>query len=732
MISVLGLFLELMLIRWIGTEIRIFAYLQNTVLIVCFLGLGVGCFTCHKPASLMRILIPLCILTAILSIPQTRQFAATITNLLSGFSDLVIWEQRLAIGAWTTINRVFLGLVLTLALMALLWEVFLPIGRILGRAMDRHPHVIKAYTINVAGSLVGIWLFVAMSSLWVPPAIWISATAVLAAFFLSKGKSRKLELGLLVAFVCFGWLGDRWDAADRQVVWSPYQKLVLSTDIPEDTPWSGQYLITVNNANYQGIIDLEPSRAAANPRIPAELVGYSQYDVPLMLHPEPRRVLIVGAGSGNDVAGALRNGAEHVTAVEIDPAIIEMGREFHPEQPYASSRVEVVNDDARSFFATTDQKYDLIVFGLLDSHTTTAMTNARLDHYVYTRESIQRAASLLNEGGVVALSFEAQKSYIADRIGSCLQEVFGEQPMVFRIPTNPTGWGGVMFVTGDHENIQASLQEAPRLQALIDGWRAEDPVDIEGAARISTDDWPYIYLESPRIPTLYFLLAGLMVVLLAYAKRRSGFGSMIGGWKKQDWHFALLGGAFLLLEVQNISKASVVLGNTWLVNAVVISGILFMIMLANLITARFPRLPLAGVGACLLGSCLALYWIDLSSFAFLPYPVKVILVGSLTTVPLLFSGIIFARSFAIAESKHRALGANLLGSIVGGMLQSLTFVVGIKALLLIVAAMYAAALWVAPSRASVAAEPTPEDDERPVEERFQVESAEAPAELVGV
>ena len=48
LVSVLALFLELLFIRWIGTEIRIFAYLQNTVLVVCFLGLGMGCWTCRR------------------------------------------------------------------------------------------------------------------------------------------------------------------------------------------------------------------------------------------------------------------------------------------------------------------------------------------------------------------------------------------------------------------------------------------------------------------------------------------------------------------------------------------------------------------------------------------------------------------------------------------------------------------------------------------------------------
>ena len=55
LVSVLGLFLELMLIRWIGTEIRIFAYLQNTVLVVCFMGLGLGCLTCRKPIVAPRL-----------------------------------------------------------------------------------------------------------------------------------------------------------------------------------------------------------------------------------------------------------------------------------------------------------------------------------------------------------------------------------------------------------------------------------------------------------------------------------------------------------------------------------------------------------------------------------------------------------------------------------------------------------------------------------------------------
>ena len=62
LISVVGLFLELMLIRWVSTEIRIFAYLQNCVLVVCFLGLGMGCWDCRRKFALRDILFPLAVL----------------------------------------------------------------------------------------------------------------------------------------------------------------------------------------------------------------------------------------------------------------------------------------------------------------------------------------------------------------------------------------------------------------------------------------------------------------------------------------------------------------------------------------------------------------------------------------------------------------------------------------------------------------------------------------------
>lgn len=682
-VSVLGLFLEMLLIRWIGTEIRIFAYLQNTVLVVCFLGLGLGCFTCRQPIVMSRMLVPLFILTLLLAIPISREVLRGISNWLSVLGDLVIWDYAVIASFWYALLAVAFGLALTFLLMWLIMEIFVPLGRLLGRLLDDHPRPIWAYSVNVAGSLLGIWLFVLLSMFSQPPVTWVLILGILTLFFISRTeKGWPVNLALLAGIVVLAWPAG-WESGAIQVVWSPYQKLALKEPTP---PFDGRYLITVNNTGYQIILDLSPDhpRGDQNP----EMHGLSQYDIPLLLHPRPQSYLIVGAGAGNDAAGGLRQGVPRITAVEIDPAIITLGERYHPEKPYDSPGVRVVKDDARSFFASGQQKYDVIAFGLLDSHTTTAMTNARLDHYVYTRESLARAKSLLAEGGILVLSFEPQKNFIADRMARVLWEVFDAEPLYFRIPGTTLGWGGVMFVSGDLDTAKGQIARNPRLNALIGKWRQEFPINLSNATKIATDDWPYIYLQSPSIPLLYYLLAGLMFLLLLPSFKEWRAAGLFSRWNMSHWHFFFLGAAFLLLEVQNISKAAVVLGSTWEVNAVIISGVLVMILLANLLAAKLPRLPLGLVYSLLIGICLALYFVDLSRFAFLDYTHKALIVGGLTTLPMLFSGIVFIRSFALIPGKAQALGANLLGALVGALLQSVTFVTGIKALLLIVAGFY--------------------------------------------
>ncbi len=700
LISVLGLFLEMLLIRWISTEVRIFAYLQNSILIACFLGLGLGSLTSRRPIVFRHTLTPLTVLLACLAIPVVRGGLAKTSELLSVLEDFVIWGGVISRDPWVTVLALAVGLGITFGILRLTVDMFVPIGRLLGGLIDAHPNTIWAYSVNIAGSLAGIWLFVVLSRFYQPPVIWVVVLLILTLPFAlpAMGRQRWMNIALLLSAAALALLAG-WTPGSREVVWSPYQKLTVFEG-GEGQP-AGNYVVTVNNTIYQGMVDLSKDRTAADPtQYPRELEGLTQYDIPLLLHPHPQKYLVVGAGSGNDAAGGVRHGVQDITAVEIDPAIIQLGRRYHPEHPYESKSVRVINDDARSFFSRTREKYDVISFGLLDSHTTTAMTNARLDHYVYTRESIARAKELLADGGVMVLSFEATRPFIADRMATVLRHEFQQEPIVFHVPPSGYGWGGVLFIAGDLEVARQQIAKNPRLRVLIDHLQQAYPVPLSYSTNVATDDWPYIYLERPRIPVLYYLLAGLMILVALrsyYAWNAAGVASR---WQRSHWHFFFLGAAFLLLEVQNISKASVVLGNTWQVNAVIVSGVLLMILLANLLQRLFPTTSVNAVYLVLIGSCVALYFVDLARFAFLPYAARALLVGCLTTLPMAFSGIVFIRSFAAAAGKDEALGANLLGGLVGGLLQTITFITGIKALLLLVAVFYLCSLVTQPRAAN--------------------------------
>jgi spermidine synthase len=694
LISILGLFLETLFIRWVGTEIRIFAYLQNTILVVCFLGLGIGMFTSSRRIDIKQSLVPLSLFLLLMAIPTTRTTLSATSEMLSAIGDLMIWVPLETSDTYQRILFLAAGLVLTYGVLALIVDIFVPLGRILGRLMNVNPNPISAYSINIAGSIIGTWGFVLFSYLYQPPFVWFLVTAgMLAVFILWANKDRGISFTLLGLIIVLSWFASRVPGA-LDVIWSPYQKLVVRES---QSNWVGDYQIDVNNAGYQAIIDLSDERVSAEPdKFAPELKGMSQYDIPLLFHPNPESVLIVGSGTGNDVAGALRHNVPSITAVEIDPAIISIGKDLHPEDPYSSSNVRIVNDDARSYFATTDEFYDLISFGLLDSHTTTSLTNARLDHYVYTKESIIQARSRLKDGGIIVLTFDAQKPFIADRIDTVLNEVFGYPPLVFRISVSHYGGGGIMFVTGDRDTVQKQLAANDRLAAYIKGQQEQAPVQITHSTKITTDDWPYLYLETARIPSLYYVLIGLLIVIFWRSyKKWEAYGN-ISILNQTFWHFFFLGAAFLLLEVQNISKASVVLGNTWQVNAVIISSVLGMALIANWIVHRFPKIPILPIYLLLIGVSLGLYFVDLTRFAFLPYPTKAIVVGTLTSLPMLFSGIVFTRSFAETKDRSNALGANLIGALIGALLQSITFMTGIKALLLLVAGFYLLSFLTAP------------------------------------
>ncbi len=242
-------------------------------------------------------------------------------------------------------------------------------------------------------------------------------------------------------------------------------------------------------------------------------------------------------------------------------------------------------------------------------------------------------------------------------------------------------------MAGNTEMIARRLANDARLRSLVDPSRPTHERWASSTVSVPTDDWPYLYLERRSIPPFYFLMFGILTLFSA-----TGVRLVFGRQRRIEWHFFFLGAGFLLLEVQNISKLALLFGTTWTVNAIVISAVLIMIMLANYYVMRVRVTSLRRYYMALFVSLLINLGLPLSLFAALSTGLKEVLIGIVMGLPIFFVGVIFSTSFAKAENRASALAFNLLGAMTGGMLESLAFLVGLKALLIVALVLYLLAL----------------------------------------
>ncbi len=118
-------------------------------------------------------------------------------------------------------------------------------------------------------------------------------------------------------------------------------------------------------------------------------------------------------------------------AVEIDPAIIRLGREHHPDHPYSDPRVTVINDDARHYLRTTTKHYDLVVFALIDSLTMqSSFSGVRLESYMFTEESFRAVRDQLKPNGLLVVYNYFRERWLVDRLANTAAVAFGEEPRV--------------------------------------------------------------------------------------------------------------------------------------------------------------------------------------------------------------------------------------------------------------------------------------------------------------
>jgi SAM-dependent methyltransferase len=631
--SFLMLFTELALIRWITANNVFVTEATNFVLLASFLGIGIGFLNARSGRDYLR-WAPVALLALV-------GFVLAFPVILQGVGPTPFRGigQIPALPKPVSFSVVF---VLTVAVMAGLGQA---VARIF---VGFRP--LSAYRLDILGSIAGIAVFSALSFLQQPPFIWgLVAGGGLAGLLLPKIKW--WQAGAVLAVIAL--LGIESYASSEH--WSPYNKLVLQKQSTTSIH------VTANNIPFQTIHSLGRLHR-----------HYKFYFFPYR-HVARRslgNVLIIGAGTGNDVSVALAKGARHIDAVEIDPGLPAIGRRLHPEHPYQDPRVTVHIADGRQFLQDTAKHYDLIMFALPDSLTALAgQSGIRLESYLLTEDSLAQARQHLAPGGTFAM-YNWYAPFVLNRYASELADVFHRTPCLELSNPGPVRTVGVLTI--------APGRATPNCARFWHG------------ARISpaTDNWPFPYLRTASIPVSYGVMLGA-ILLGSLLLVRIGGGSFTRMSSYLD--LAFMGAAFMLLETKNIVGFALLFGTTWFVNALVFAAVLAAVYLA-VETARWVRLPppLALYGALL--AALTVAWVvPQASLLSLPVIPRFLAAGALGFAPVFIANLIFAQRFKEVGSAGTAFAANLLGAMVGGTLEYFSLITGYRASLGIVAVLYALA-----------------------------------------
>lgn len=634
--SALMLFVELALIRWTSSNNLYLVHLTNFVLLASFLGIGLGFLRAGSGRDLFPLAPPLLAVLVgfVLAFPVR-----------TGTTGAGGWELTGLLGMPPLPRPLSLGMVfgLTVAVMTTLAQ---EVARTFSAFVP-----LEAYRLDILGSLTGIAGFAALSFLRLPPLGWAVVAATTFVVLLGRRVRGWPTVGIAVLVLVLGA-----ESFVGSFQWSPYYK-IRTQDLP-----SGSVRVEVNNTPLQTTFSVAEIRRNS----PFYLYPYTYAG-------SRDDVLVIGAGTGNDVAVALAQGAKHVDAVEIDPALLQIGRDRHPDRPYADPRVDAHVDDGRAFMQRADRRYDLILLALPDSATiVTGQSALRLENYLLTTEALQRARELLKPDGTFAM-YNYYEPWLLDRYANTVRTVYDTPPCVQLGPTQGQRRQAVLTLREDADTGGCTTTWTP-------GGAALEP---------SIDDRPFPYLGERTIPQFYLWMLGL-VLLASVVMVRAVAGPLRTMRPYADLFF--MGAAFLLLETKNVVQFALLFGTTWAVNAAVFAGVLLSVLAAVEAARRVQiRRPLLLYAA--LVAALAAAWLIPQQALLDLSPGPRFLAGvTVAFLPIFLANLLFAVRFRGVGSSTVAFGANLLGAMVGGTMEYLALVLGFNALLFVVAALYGLAL----------------------------------------
>src|SRR5438093_12073426 len=245
-----------------------------------------------------------------------------------------------------------------------------------------------------------------------------------------------------------------------------------------------------------------------------------------------------------------------------------------------------------------------------------------------------------------------RQPWLVQRYANMVADAFGSAPITRTYPTGDFG--------------AAVIADGPLVRSLTGGPPPGDtiePVDLSGAPRPATDDWPFPYLRDPGIATHYLLGLGIMILLAALGVGGTlrYIGLPLRGFGARYAHFFLLGVAFLLLETRSIVTFSLLFGTTWYVNALVFFAILASVLLAIAVQFRW-RAPRAFSYAGLFGTLALAFLLPPAALLVDPPALRYLLASAIAFAPIFFANLVFTGSFRETREADAAFASNILGA----------------------------------------------------------------------
>jgi lipid-A-disaccharide synthase-like uncharacterized protein len=644
--SFLMLFVELALIRWISADNVFVSTATNFILLASFLGIGLGFLNARTQRDFLR----WAPLTFVALVGFVLAFPVILASLDVGVNPYQGLQGMAALPRPVSLGIIF---VLSVAVMA-------GFGQAVSRLFVRF-EPLAAYRLDIAGSVAGIAVFSVLSFLDMPPLAWGIIAAGGLAVLLGKGSRWWQWTAIAVVVLLLGM-----DSFAPHEQWSPYYKLSVER---AGTKTPAVY-VTANNVPYQ---------AARSLTVLHEQKKFYFYPYDHVTKASLKNELIIGAGTGNDVAVALSEGARHIDAVEIDPSLIQIGRELHPDHPYENPRVTAHVADGREYLQDTSQHYNLILFALPDSLTAIAGQSAlRLEGYLLTEQSVAQARLHLAPGGTFSM-YNYYQPFLLARYATTIDQAFGHEPCVQVGP--PLGGRRLAVLT-----VRAS-GPVPGCASVYHG----------ATVAPATDDHPFPYLPGRSIPNIYLQILALILIASVVAIKLAG-----GAFKRMGGYLdlAFMGAAFLLLETKNIVQFALLFGSTWFVNSLVFGAVLLVVWLAIETASRIKLPPPMILYAALLASLVLTWAVPQESLLGLPSVVRFLAAGGLAFAPVYLANLIFSQRFKDVATSGDAFAANLLGAIVGGVLEYLALITGYRFLLIVTGVLYALAFVAGKTRLS--------------------------------